>query len=230
MARAAIAAGARLHERSRVATVTGTGVAGAGFELRAGQVLLAGNGYLGGLEPAVAARVMPINNFILATEPLGDRMPLSAPVAVADDRFVVNYWRPTPDGRLLFGGGESYGYRFPRDIARVVRRPMARIYPALADVPVTHAWGGTLAVTRRRMPHLARIRPGVLSAGGYSGHGVAMAVMAGRLMAEAVRGESAGFDLMAQVRTPPFPGGGLLRAPLLALAMSWYALRDRTGL
>ena len=91
--------------------------------------MLACNGYLGGLAPRVASRVMPINNFIVATEPLGDRMPLSRDMAVADDRFVVNYWRRSEDGRLLFGGGESYGYRFPRDIAALVRKPLARIYP-----------------------------------------------------------------------------------------------------
>jgi gamma-glutamylputrescine oxidase len=123
---------------------------------------------------------MPINNFVVATGPLGARMPLSRTVAVHDDRFVVSYWRPDGD-RLLFGGGESYGYRFPADIAAKVRGPLARVYPGLADVPITHAWGGTLAITRSRMPHVARLGTGIWSASGYSGHGVAMAVMAGRI-------------------------------------------------
>ncbi len=229
LARAAEGAGARLHEGTRVAALDGTRVTGDGFSVEADHVVLACNGYLGRLAPRVASRVMPINNFIVATEPLGDRMPLSRDVAVADDRFVVNYWRRSEDGRLLFGGGESYGYRFPRDIAALVRKPLARIYPALAGVPITHAWGGTLAVTMTRMPHLARLGDGVWSASGYSGHGVAMAVMSGRILAEAIGGETARFDLMSRVATPPFPGGTALRAPLLALAMSWYGLRDRAG-
>ncbi|MFA5538446.1 MAG: FAD-binding oxidoreductase, partial [Gemmobacter sp.] len=196
----------------------------------AGHVVLACNGYLGGLEPQVAARVMPINNFIIATEPLGGRATeiLSEPVAVADTRFVVNYWRLSEDGRLLFGGGESYGYRFP-DIVRTVRRPMLQVYPQLADARIDHAWGGTLAITMNRLPCFARPHPNVLSASGYSGHGVAMATMAGKVLAEAVAGRAGRFDLMAGLPAARFPGGGALRWPLLVLAMTWYSLRDRLG-
>src|SRR5690606_39066563 len=149
-------------------------------------------------------------------------------VAVADDRFVVNYWRLTEDRRLLFGGGESYGYRFPRDIAGLVRKPMLAIYPQLGDARITHAWGGTLAITMNRMPHFTR-DGGVYTASGYSGHGVAMATMAGQMIAQAVAGDAAQFDTMARIRTSPFPGGAALRTPLLALAMTWYGLRDRLG-
>ena len=195
----------------------------------ADHVILACNGYGGGLDASVAARVMPINNFIVATEPLGRAMPLARDVAVADGDFVVSYWRRSEDGRLLFGGGESYGYRFPSDIAAIVRRPMLRVYPGLADARITHAWGGTLAITRSRLPHLARVGPRVLSAGGYSGHGVAMAVIAGEILAEAILGRPGRLDAMSAIPSRPFPGAGRARAPLLALAMSWYALRDRIG-
>ena len=192
-------------------------------------MILAGNGYLGGLDGGVAARVMPINNFIVATEPLGAAMPLARDVAVADGDFVVSYWRRSEDGRLLFGGGESYGYRFPRDIASVVRRPLLRIYPQLADARITHAWGGTLAITVQRLPYLGRVAPRVLTAGGYSGHGVSMAVIAGEILAEAILGRTGRFDAMAAIPTRPFPGAGRARAPLLALAMTWFSLRDRLG-
>ena len=230
LARLALASGARLHEQSRVVSVEPGRVTTREGSVRADHVVLATNGYLGRLAPNVGRRVMPINNFIAATEPLGESMPLSRPVAVADDRFVVSYWRPTPDGRLLFGGGESYGYRFPADIGAKVRGPLSRVYPQLGEVPFTHAWGGTLAITRSRMPHFARLRGGVWTASGYSGHGLAMAVMAGRVVAEAIAGEAGRFDLMASIANPPFPGGAAARAPLLALAMAWYALRDRLGI
>lgn len=147
-----------------------------------------------------------------------------------DDRFVVSYWRLTPDRRLLFGGGESYGDRFPRDIAAVVRKPMERIYPQLAGVEIDHAWGGTLGITATRMPHFARVAPNVLTAGGFSGHGVALAVMAGRILSQAICGQAGQFDTMARLQVPPFPGGAALRKPVLALAMSWFALRDRLGI
>lgn len=195
------------------------------------QVILAANGYLGGLEPKVAAKVMPINNFIVATEPLGDRAAgvLAEPIAVADTKFVVNYWRLSEDNRLLFGGGESYGYRFP-DIIKTVLKPMLEVYPHLKGTRIDHAWGGTLAITLNRMPCFTRPAPNILSASGYSGHGVAMATLAGKLMAEAVAGNAAGFDLMASLPQPRFPGGVALRWPLLVLAMTWFSMRDRLGL
>ena len=175
---------------------------------------------------------MPINNFILATEPLGDRAAgvLSRPVAVSDSRFVVSYFRLTEDDRLLFGGGETYGYRFPRDPAAPARAPMLRIFPQLADVRIEQAWGGTLAITRSRLPAFLRPAPGVLSASGYSGHGVGLAVLAGRAMARAVAGDARCFDLLARLPAQRFPGGAALRQPLLVLAMTWFALRDRLGL
>ena len=234
LARAAAAAGARIFEGSEVVSITpGTRVVVTTQQCRitADHVMLACNGYLGGLNSQIAARVMPINNFILATEPLGMRASevLTRGVAVADSKFVVNYFRLSEDGRLLFGGGESYGYRFPADIAAAVRKPMLRIFPQLADARIDYAWGGTLAITRSRMPCFARLAPNILNASGYSGYGVAMATMAGKVLAEAVAGQAERFDLMASVPSPGFPGGAALRWPLLVLAMTWFSLRDRLG-
>lgn len=234
LASAAKAAGVRIHERSAVHHIdegpTATVRTDAGH-VQANHVILACNGYLGGLNRRVAARVMPINNFIIATEPLGDRMAdvLPRDVAVADSRFVVNYFRRTPDGRLLFGGGESYGYRFPSDIAAKVRGPMTQIFPHLNDVKIDYAWGGTLGITMKRLPYLMRTN-NILSASGYSGHGVGTATHAGQLMAHAIAGDTDGFDTLAALPTSPFPGGPAMRSPMLALAMTWYSLRDRLGL
>lgn len=233
LAEATRQAGARIFETSRVhhlqhgarpVVQTGQG------RVECDHVILAGNGYLGHLDMQVAARVMPINNFIVATEPLGEDAArvLREPVAVADTRFVVNYWRLSEDNRLLFGGGESYGYRFP-DIVRTVRKPMLEIYPHLKDARIDYAWGGTLAITMNRMPCFLRVAPNVLSASGYSGHGVAMATMAGKILAETVAGQAERFDLMAGLPMPRFPGGVAMRWPLLVMAMTWYSIRDRLG-
>ncbi|MFN5997414.1 MAG: NAD(P)/FAD-dependent oxidoreductase [Paracoccaceae bacterium] len=234
LAQAAAKAGVRIHELSEVHRVE----AGARPVVRTpsghvdcATVILAGNGYLGQLSPKVSAKVMPINNFIVATEPLGDAAKdiLSEPVAVDDTRFVVNYWRLSEDNRLLFGGGESYGYRFP-DIIKTVTKPMLQVYPQLAKTRIDYAWGGTLAITVNRMPCFTRPGQNVLSASGYSGHGVAMATLAGKLMAEATAGQMERFDLMASLPQHRFPGGAALRLPLLVTAMTWYAMRDRLGL
>ena len=127
---------------------------------------------------------------------------------------------------MLFGGAESYGYKFP-DIAKLVRKPMTEIFPQLAETQIEYAWGGTLGITLNRMPHFERVSGNVLSLSGFSGHGVAMATMAGKLAAEAIAGQAERFDLMASVPTTAFPGGAALRWPLLVLGMLWFSLRDR---
>ncbi|MGI3168100.1 NAD(P)/FAD-dependent oxidoreductase [Pseudooceanicola sp. C21-150M6] len=235
LARAAEAAGVRLFERSEVHRIDPGDPAvirTAEGQVTARHVVLACNGYLGGLDRRVAARVMPINNYVIATEPLGDDAArvLTRDIAVADSKFVVNYYRLSEDKRLIFGGGESYGYRFPRDIAAKVRKPMTQIYPHLRDVRIDYAWGGTLAITMKRLPFFSRLAPNILTASGYSGHGVGTATHAGQLLAAAVEGQASGFDAMSRLPTPTFPGGGGLRTPLLIAAMSWFALRDRLGL
>ena len=233
LARAARDAGVRIFERSPVTRYqagnpavlhTDTG------RVRARFVIMACNGYLDGLDRRVAARVMPINNYIIATEPLSEaraREIIRDDVAVADSKFVINYYRLSADRRLLFGGGESYSWDFPADIKAFVRPCMLRIYPQLADTRVEYGWGGTLGITISRMPYLARHDGNMLTAAGYSGHGVAMATLAGQLLAEAVGGTMQRFDLLAGIPTHRFPGGTLLRRPLLVLAMLWYSLRDR---
>ncbi|SLN16154.1 NAD(P)/FAD-dependent oxidoreductase [Pseudooctadecabacter jejudonensis] len=229
LARAAQDAGVRIFENSKVIEVkNNANVTTQASEINAQYVVMGCNGYLGALNDTVATRVMPINNFIAATAPLDDpRAIIRGNHAVADSKFVINYFRLSDDDRLLFGGGESYGYRFPRDIAATVRKPMSEIFPQLKEVQIDYAWGGTLGITMNRLPHFARLSDRVLSISGYSGHGVAMATLGGKLAAEAVQGQAERFDLFSTLPSPRFPGGPRLRTPLLALAMIWYSLRDR---
>ncbi|MCP4493578.1 MAG: FAD-binding oxidoreductase [Gammaproteobacteria bacterium] len=199
--------------------------------VNADTVILACNGYLGKLEKRLAGKIMPINNFVIATEPLDEATVKSInprDVAIADSRFVINYYRLSADKRLLFGGGENYSSNFPADIGSFVRKPMLEIYPKLADKRIDYAWGGTLAVTLNRMPHFGRLdNKGIYFAQGYSGHGVAMATLGGKIMADAVTGETENMDLFGKIPTRPFPGGAWLRYPGLVLGMTYYALRDR---
>ena len=198
--------------------------------ITADQVILAGDGLLRKLYKPLDARVMPINNFIAVTVPLG-RERAEALIrhrrAVADSRFVVHYFRITPDDRLLFGGGETYSYRFPADIAGFVRPHMLRIFPQLGDVRIDHAWGGTLGITANRMPLVRELEPGLITAAGYSGLGVVLAPYFGKILGAAIAGERGRFDLLAKLPNMRFPGGPALRWPSLVAAMSFYALRDR---
>lgn len=233
LARAARAAGVRIYENSRVTGYTRSDPATVSTEsghVDAAFIVLGCNGYLGKLEPRVAGKIMPINNFLVATEPLGEsraRKLIADRNCVHDTRFVVNFFRTSADHRLLFGGGENYRSGFPRDIAAFVRPRMLEIFPQLTDVRIDYAWGGTLSVTVKRLPHFGRLEPNLFFAHGYSGHGVSIATLAGKLIAEAIGGTAERFDLMASIRIPSFPGGTLLRYPGMVLGMLYYSLRDR---
>lgn len=234
LARAAASAGATLHEASpALALDRGTGgvavITPAG-RLRAAQLILAGDALLGPLLGRVHSRIMPVANFIVATEPLPDGGARLIPgnQAVSDNRFVVNYFRRTADGRLLFGGGERYSPAPPADMAGFVRPFLERAFPMLAGVAITHAWGGLVSITRHRLPDLGRDGP-IWWAHGYSGQGAVLSTLGGTLLARAMLGDPTGFDRFAAVAPPAFPGGQRWRAPLHVAGMLWYALRDRWG-
>jgi gamma-glutamylputrescine oxidase len=232
LARVAQAAGAALFEMTEATAIRQAGgrtlIETAKGTITADRALIACNGHIGDLEPVTASHVMPIRSFIGATAPL-DTYPHVLPggEAVADSRFVVRYFRKSTDGRLLFGGREAYTADNPRDITQHIRRQIAEIYPALKEIEITHAWGGSVGITMPRQPFVRDVMPGVTSIGGYSGHGVMLSNFCGKLYAETALGRSAELDLFRALDIPPFPGGRRMRAPLLFLALTWFALRDR---
>ncbi|MGB3386995.1 MAG: FAD-binding oxidoreductase, partial [Pseudaminobacter sp.] len=231
-ARVAAEAGAHLFEQT-----PSTGIVSAGGKVKvttpagtisANKCLVAVNAYGGDLEPTTAAHIMPIGSFIGATVPLGTDSPIiPGGEAVDDSRFVVRYFRKSRDGRLLFGGREIYAVDDPKDIHIQIRRQIAEIYPDLKDIEITHGWGGYVGITMPRKPFVREVMPNVISAGGYSGHGVMLSNFVGKLYAETVAGNRDRLRLLEELKIPRFPGGSLLRAPLLFLALNWYALRDR---
>ncbi|MER9055514.1 FAD-binding oxidoreductase [Mesorhizobium sp. M0910] len=231
-AKVATQAGAKLFEQT-----PSTGITSGGGKVRvvtpkgtitAAKCLIGVNAYGGTLEPVSAAHIMPIGSFIGATVPLGaDSKVLPGGEAVDDSRFVVRYFRKSKDGRLLFGGREIYAVNDPKDIHIHIRRQIAEIYPSLKDVEITHGWGGYVGITVPRKPFVREVMPNVISIGGYSGHGVMLSNFFGKLYAETVAGNRDRLKLIEDLKIPPFPGGRRLRAPLLFLALNWYALRDR---
>lgn len=233
LAQAAMEAGARLHERTRATAITeqdgGVIVSTDKGRIKAAYAVIACDAYLGELEPRIASKIMPIANFIIATEPLGEAeatalIPNDA--CVCDSRFVVNYFRLSGDRRMLWGGGEKYTATPPADIAAFVRPHMVRVFPRLADKKIEYGWSGMVGITMNRLPNLGRIG-NIFYAQGYSGQGVAVTGIAGKLIAEALSGTAGRFDVFAGLPHRAFPGGTMLRHPLMTLAMLWYALRDR---
>ena len=235
MADIAEAHGAVIHELSEVIRIDamprsgGHRVVTPSGSIVCGKVVMATNGYLDNLHPPANRWVMPINNFIIVTEPLGSQAQSLLPQddAVADSRFVVNYFRRVAGNRLLFGGGENYSYRFPSSIARSVRRAMLGIFPSLKDTAIEYSWGGTLAITRSRLPYATTDEQGLYFAGGYSGHGVALASLYGKAIAEHIDGRADRFNLLSTLPTARFPGGAISRPALLAMAMTGYSWFDR---
>jgi len=237
LGRAAAAAGVRIHEGTPVTRIdfgpqpvahTAAGRVEARF------LVLCGNAYLGNLVPVLRRRVMPVGTYIGATEVLGEnraRALIPDNLAVADCNFVLNYYRRSPDHRLLFGGRVSYSTLMPPNLPRAMRSKMLEVFPNLADVQFEYTWGGFVAITMERTPDVGRLDdvPGgdrVYFAQGFSGQGVAMTGVVGRILAAAIAGQAERFDLLARLPHRPFPGGRLLRTPTLALAMLWYRLRD----
>ncbi|MCF3639534.1 FAD-binding oxidoreductase [Rhizobium sp. TRM95111] len=232
LARAASRAGAALYEQTAARTIERIGgkavITTVSGTITADRALIACNAHIGNLEPKTAAHVMPIRSFIGAT-PVLDSHPAVIPggESVSDSRFVVRYFRKSRDGRLLFGGREAYTADNPRDITEHIRRQVAEIYPGLKDVELTHAWGGSVGITMPRQPYVREVMPGITSIGGYSGHGVMLSNYCGKLYAEEVTGGSSELEQLKALKIASFPGGARFRSPLLFLALTWYALRDR---
>lgn len=246
VARAAELEGARIYENSPVlryecaagGAMGGRIGGGAGGDVtvhtahgtvRCNHLVLCGNAYLGAVAPSLARRILGVGTYIIATQPLqADRARALLPsqAAVADINWILDYFRLTADHRLLFGGRVSYSALEPPHLAESMRRRMLRVFPGLSDVEVAYTWGGYLDITMSRAPDFGRLAPNVFYLQGFSGHGMALTGLAGKLAAEAVAGVAERFDVFARIPHRDFPGGALLRRPSLVLAMLWYRLRD----
>jgi len=196
--------------------------------VNADRVILAADAWNGALAPELGRYIGHLESFVTATAPLPpelDRKVIASDTAVADTRHVLDYYRKSADHRLLFAGREAY-LRMPSDIAALVRPRMLKVFPELASVPTEYAWSGTVGITVTRMPHFGQLSERVLFAHGYSGQGLALATLGGKLLAEAALGKSERFDVFARVPAKPFPGGRLLRKPLVAAALLAFKIVD----
>lgn len=198
-----------------------------GDYLDATKLVIATDTWIGDLSYDLRRYTIPIMNYNVATAPLPDAdQLLPSDAAVADSRFVLNYFRLSADKRLIFGGGEKYVQKPPADIAGFVRKHIAEVFPSLANAPIDYSWGGAVGVTSNRLPHMGR-KGNVFYAHGFSGHGALITTLAGELMAEAVVGTMGRFDVFASLPHSRFPGGKWLARPLATLGLLYYAMRDR---
>jgi len=239
LARAAESLGVRICEHSPVRAMTPGEPARLQTDngsVKARYVVLAGNMYLPEvapkLAPALARRIMPVGTYIVGTEPIDADLAASlipSKSAVCDSNFVLDYFRFSADHRMLFGGRVSYSTMTPPNLKADMQKRMTLVFPQLADVKVEYAWGGFVDITMNRAPDFGRVASNIYYLQGFSGHGVALTGMAGKLVAEAIGGQAERLDLMARIPHHDFPGGRLLRTPALVLGMAWYRLRDALG-
>jgi len=240
LAQAAQRAGVALHENSAVLRLSqsaeGVTAYSASGQVRARFVVLAGNcllpAYAPALAPDLGRRIMPVGTYLIATAPVAaalSRRLIPSGAAVCDTNLVLDYFRFSAEQRLLFGGRVSYTVQTPTQLQERMRQRMLAVFPELAQVPVEYLWGGFVDISMNRAPDFGRLSPQVYYLQGFSGHGVVLAVLAGRLVAEAIGGQAGRFDVYARLRHHPFPGGPWLRTPLLALGMAWQRLREALG-
>lgn len=232
LASAALSLGVRIFENSKVQKL----VRGANpvFKTENGDVtcnfaVLAGNAYVYGIAPELDSKIMPVGTYIGATESLGSERAknlIKNDMAVADINWALDYFRLSSDHRLLFGGRASYSTLPPPHLAGTLHRRMARVFPTLANVKLDYVWGGYVDISLNRAPHWGRLGANVYFAQGFSGHGVAATGLAGRIISEAIHGQSQRLDVFSKISHRPFPGGRVFRTPLLVAAMAWYKLRD----
>jgi gamma-glutamylputrescine oxidase len=239
LARAAQAAGVRVFEHSPVTDLqrgpqllarTPQGSVKARFGVLAGNSMLAQYGPQ--VAPDIAPRIMPVGTYIVGTAPLDpalcERL-IPSNAAVCDNNFVLDYFRFSAERRMLFGGRVSYTTQTPRNLEAVMRQRMGAVFPALKDVPIEHVWGGFVDISMNRAPDFGRLGDNLYYLQGFSGHGVALTGLAGQLVAEAVAGQASRFDVFARLKHHPFPGGPMLRTPVLALGMWWHRMKDALG-
>ena len=232
-ARAAESMGAKIFEQSRITSITygdQPKVYTESGSVKADHVILCGNAYMGDLVPYLDARVLPATSCIIGTEPLTEeqiQQTLVQDVAVCDSRTALDYYRLSADKRLLFGGLANYLGLDPANATGIMRSKMEKVFPSLRNVRIDYSWSGRMGISVRRMPQIGRIKnSNVLYISGYSGHGVAPTHMTGRILAEAVSGNTYRFDIMNKMFHMAWPGGKLLRRPFMALGMMWYKALD----
>jgi len=231
-ATAAAALGAQVFEQSAVTKIhhgakprveTSAGI------VHTDKIVLAGNAYLGSVEPRLQNAIIPAGSYMIATEPLGDELAhelLPQDMACCDQRVALDYFRNSADKRMLFGGLCNYSGRTPKDITASLRPKMLNVFPQLKDARIDYEWGGYIAISVNRIPQFGRIKGNTYYAQGYSGHGVAPTHLGGKMLADAVAGDSEQFDVFAKVRHWHLPGGRWFANPALALGMMYFRLKE----
>lgn len=237
LAQAAAKHGAHIFEQSFVTDLQPQGnlwrINTAQGEVIAKHVVIACNVFAGILKQSqymktLADKIMPVGTYVIATEPLGERVhdTITNNMAVCDTNFVLDYYRLSGDKRMLFGGKVSYSGQEPKDLANAMRKDMLRVFPHLADVKIDYAWGGFVDITMNRAPHFGELAPNLMFLQGFSGHGVGLTGLAGLITAEKILGAPERFDVFAKLKHRTFPGGPYLRTPSLILGTGWYRLKD----
>ena len=199
-------------------------------QVTAQNVVIATNAYIAGLPRSIhrgtARKILPVESFIIATEPLAQSVAdsvINNGMSVCDNNLLLDYYRLSADNRLLFGSDSSSN----KDMVQVMRRNMLKVFPQLADVKIDYGWGGPIDMTMNSQPHFGRIKPNIYFAHGYSGHGVALTGLAGRIIAEAILGNDERLRVFEQLKIPSIYGGKFVKKLALKVGIPYYRFLDK---
>ena len=236
LAQAALKLGVRIFEHSAVVDLTrgstvvartAKGSVTASFGVLAGNCTLPEYGSR--VAPDIAPRIMPVGTYIISTGPLDPTLCkrlIPSNASACDNNFILDYYRFSADHRMLFGGRVSYSTRTPSDLQAVMAKRMGEVFPALRDAPIDYLWGGFVDISMNRAPDFGRLGDNLYYLQGFSGHGVALTGLGGRVVAQAIAGQAERFDVFAKLKHRNFPGGAWLRMPSLVLGTAYHRLMD----
>ena len=193
-------------------------------------VILATNAYIDvlpkSLHRGINRKILPVESFIIATEPLSRTMAdslINNGMSVCDNNLLLDYYRLSADNRLLFGSDSSA----EKDMVSIMRQNMLHVFPQLENVKIDYGWAGPIDMTMNSTPHFGRLSPHIYFAQGYSGHGVALTGLAGRIIAEAILGDDERLRVFEALNVPSVYGGKLIKRLATKIGVQYYKWLDK---
>ena len=199
------------------------------INIKADKLIICCNAYIGDLNKSLRRKIMPVKTYVSAYTQIPkkelDRY-FRKPITVGDMLFVLNYFRLDSNNNLIFGGGVSYSNIDPINLELSLKKNIRKILPGLEKFKAWCTWSGHVAITVNRFPHIGSIDNNIFFAQGYSGHGLAITTMVGKMLAEVISYQNNNLSLFEKFKHKNFPGFGIIDKPLLVLAMSYFKLKD----
>ncbi len=234
LADAALSLNVNIYENSKVIKINEkknyVEVLTSNGSIKAKNIALCCNAYLEEIDAGIKSKIMPIINYMIATKPISNDLQktiLPSDYCVCDTNFDLNYYRLSSDKRMIFGGGVSYSLKHSEKLAKRTEQRMLKVFPSLSKEKAEYIWGGYVGITVNRTPDIGQTSSRIFYAHGFSGHGVALTGIAGKIIANSIfSGEKGALETFEKIKHKNFPGGRLFRMPLLVTISALQRMTD----